>query len=238
MTDQDKAKQAAACHAARFVMTGMKIGLGTGSTAEYFIRALSARIMAEGLHISAIPTSERTAQLARDLGLPLITFDEADALDLAVDGADEVDDALRLIKGGGGALFREKLVASAAKRKIILVDPSKQVPILGRFALPIEIVSFGAALTIKRIQGLIERYGKSGGRARVRRDTFGEPFVTDGGNLVVDAAFDAIHEPELLASALKAITGVVDHGLFIGLCDELIVGRPDGSTTFISANGL
>jgi ribose 5-phosphate isomerase A len=227
--DQDRAKQAAAEHAAGLVETGMRLGLGTGSTAERFVRALGSRIASEGLKVTGVATSERTSRLAQEIGIPLTTLDDAGALDLAVDGADEADSALRLIKGGGGALLREKLVASAARRTAILVDPSKQVAVLGRFPLPVEVVSFGARITLERIGALIAGFGEPGGVARLRLDNYGEPFVTDGGNLIVDAAFGAIVDPEGLARALDGLTGVVEHGLFLGLCDVLVVGASDGS---------
>ena len=228
MSDQDNAKQAAADQAAGLVTSGMRLGLGTGSTAERFLRALGARIQSEGLEVSGVATSERSSRLAQELGIPLITLDEAGALDLAVDGADEADGAFRLVKGGGGALLREKLVASAARRTVILADPSKQVETLGRFPLPVEVVSFGARLTLERIGALIAEHGAPGGVARLRLDNYGEPFVTDGGNLIVDAAFGAIRDPDALARALKGMTGVVEHGLFIGLCDMLLIGGSDG----------
>jgi ribose 5-phosphate isomerase A len=233
--EQDRAKQAVGERAAGLVETGMRLGLGTGSTAERFLRALGGRVQSEGLAVTGVATSERTSRLAQELGIPLVTLDEAGALDLAVDGADEADQALRLIKGGGGALLREKLVASAARRTVILVDPSKQVQALGRFPLPVEIVGFGARITLERIGALIGEHGEPGGVARLRLDNYGEPFVTDGGNLIIDAAFGAIRDPEALCQALDRLTGVVEHGLFIGLCDELIVGAPDGHVMSVKA---
>ena len=234
---QNRAKQAAADHAVRFVESGMRLGLGTGSTAERFVRALGSRIAGEGLQVTGVATSERTSRLAQELGIPLVTLDEAGALDLAVDGADEADGALRLIKGGGGALLREKLVASAARRSVILVDPTKQVETLGRFPLPVEVVGFGARITLERIGALIAEFGAPGGVARLRLDNYGESFVTDGGNVVIDAAFGAIRDPEGLARALDGLTGVVEHGLFLGLCDRLVVGAPDGTAFSIGAKG-
>jgi ribose 5-phosphate isomerase A len=213
----------------------MRLGLGTGSTAERFLRALGRRIESAALQVTGVATSERTSRLAQELGIPLITLDEAGALDLSVDGADEADGALRLIKGGGGALLREKLVASAARRSVILVDPSKKVDRLGRFPLPIEVVGFGARLTLERIGALIVLYGEPGGVARLRLDNYGEPFVTDGGNLIIDAAFGGIRDPEGLAHALDGITGVVEHGLFLGLCETLVIGMSDGSTQALRA---
>jgi ribose 5-phosphate isomerase A len=224
----DIAKRAAAQRAIELIKSGMILGLGTGSTAEIFLQLLAARVK-EGLEVRGVPTSERTFALARSLGVPLTTLDEAGSLDLAVDGADEVDPAFNLIKGGGGALLREKLVATAARRVIIIVDASKRVAMLGRFPLAIEVVSFGAQITQRRVEALVARYGAPGAKATLRLDQFGDPFVTDGGNLIVDASFGAIAEPRALAFALKGTTGIVDHGLFIGLCHGLIVGHKDGS---------
>ena len=234
MNDQDKAKEAAAQRAAGLVSSGMRLGLGTGSTAERFLKALGARMQSENLSLSGVPTSERTAQLAGELGVKLLTLDEAGALDLAIDGADEADSGFRLIKGGGGALLREKLVASAARQVVILIDPSKRVDRLGRFPLPVEVVGFGAQLTLQKINALIADHGDEGGRARVRRDNYGEPFVTDGGNLIIDAPFGVIRDAVALAEDLKQITGVIDHGLFIGLCHSLIIGAPDGTSNLIA----
>jgi len=234
---QDFAKRAAAERALALIGSGMTLGLGTGSTAETFVQLLAAR-MKDGLHIRGVPTSERTAALASSLAIPLISLDETRTLDLAIDGADEVDPQFRLIKGGGGALLREKLVASAAQRVVILVDESKRVARLGRFPLAIEVVAFGAQSTQSRISAVAARYAAPGGqsaRAAVRMDQFGEPFVTDGGNLIVDVALGAIADPPALAAALKAVTGVVDHGLFIGLCHGLIVGHEDGSAELLDA---
>jgi ribose 5-phosphate isomerase A len=231
MSEQDKAKEAAGQRAAALVEPGMKLGLGTGSTAERFVTALGARMAREGFAVSGVPTSERTARLAADLGIAILSLDDAGTLDLAVDGADEVDGMLRLIKGGGGALLREKLVAGAAKRVVILVDPSKRVERLGKFALPIEVVGFGARRTLEKIDALVSAFGQGAAHARIRADQFGEPFVTDGGNLIIDAPFNAIKEPELLADALKRITGVIDHGLFIGLCHTLVIGTPEGASS-------
>jgi ribose 5-phosphate isomerase A len=231
MSDQDRAKEAAGARAAALVMPGMRLGLGTGSTAERFVIALGARMAREGFKVSGVPTSERTERLAQEHKIALLSLDDAGTLDLAIDGADEVDHAFRLIKGGGGALLREKLVASAAKRVVILVDASKRVETLGRFALPVEVVGFGAGQTLARIAAFVGSACVTPPHLRV--DAYGEPFVTDGGNLVVDVPMGAIQDPEALADGLKRITGVVDHGLFIGLCHALIMGAPDGTATLI-----
>lgn len=232
----DVAKKAAAERALALVKDGMRLGLGTGTTAEVFIRLLAARVK-EGLRICGVPTSVRTETLAAELGIPLVGLSGEQRLDLAIDGADEVDPGFNLIKGGGGALLREKLVASAARRVVILVDDSKRVAQLGRFPLAVEVVPFGAELTRSRIAVLAERFGVGEPKAALRLDQFGEPFVTDGGNVIVDLALGAIRDAPALAATLKATTGVVDHGLFIGLCDGLIVGHADGSADYLEAPG-
>lgn len=231
---QDTAKRAAAEKALALVESGMSLGIGTGSTAEFFIQVLADRVK-DGLQIRGVATSERTVNLATDLGIPLISLDEAGSLALAIDGADEVDPNFRLIKGGGGALLREKLVATAARRVVIVVDESKRVDRLGRFPLAIEVVAFGAQTTRNRIVALANKLGMTNSKVALRLDQFGEPFVTDSGNVIVDAALGSIADPPALAAALKATTGVVDHGLFIDLCDALIVGRADGSAEFLQA---
>ncbi len=224
---KDIAKRAAAARALEYVKDGMTLGLGTGSTAEAFLTLLGGR------KVRGVATSERTAAIARMLGIPIITLDEAGSLDLAVDGADEVDDGFRLIKGGGGALLREKLVAASAASVIIIVDEEKQVSTLGRFPLAIEIVAFAPEHVRTRIAALMTKFGDGKGEARLRRDQFGEPFLTDGNNLIVDAQFGRIADPDGLAAALKSVTGVVDHGLFIGLCHRLIVGKADGTASLL-----
>ncbi len=226
---EDIAKRAAALKALDEVKPSMTLGLGTGSTADFFIDGLGERVRA-GLKIRGVATSERSERRAAALGIPLIALGDADGLDLVVDGADEIDRQGRLIKGGGGALLREKLVAQDAARVVIIADEGKLVPQLGRFPLPIEIVGFGARRTLARLKALLPAYGASNVVTKIRTDNFGEPFVTDGGNLIVDAALEAIQDADALARALKDMTGVVDHGLFIGLCDLAILGRTDGTT--------
>lgn len=233
-TSQDLAKQAAADRALALVKPGMVLGLGTGSTAERFVRRLGERVSA-GLDVRGVATSERTARLAKDAGIALVTLDDVKALDLAVDGADEADNDFRLIKGGGGALLREKLVASTARHIAILIDPSKEVAQLGRFPLPVEVEPFGALVTQERLAALIPNFGEPGGLARLRRDDYGEPFVTDGRNFIVDMALGKIRDADGLARAIKAITGVVDHGLFVHLCDTLITGYSDGTSVLRQA---
>ena len=221
----DAARQAAARAAVAEVQDGMQLGLGSGRTAEYFVRFLAERIRDFGLKVSGVPTSKETAALAREVGVPLTTLDETPALDLAIDGADEVGPGLRLIKGGGGALTREKIVASAAKRMIVVADSAKVVKVLGAFALPIEVVPFGGAATRMAIERVATRLGLSG--PLTLRTAGASPYVTDGGNYIYDAAFGRIPDPDTLAAALKQIVGVVEHGLFIRLASNAIIADGD-----------
>jgi ribose 5-phosphate isomerase A len=221
----DAARLRAAEAAVAEVRPGMKLGLGSGRTAEQFLRLLGERVRA-GLDVVGVPTSERTAKLARELGIRLVTLDDEPELDLDVDGADEVDPALRLIKGGGGALLREKVVAAASKRMLVVVDQSKLVETLGAFPLPIEVVPFGIEATRHAIERAMRGLGLAG-EMRLRR-TGGDPFVTDGGHYILDASFGRLPDPEALARALEATPGVVDHGLFLGLASAAIIGRSDG----------
>ncbi|MGE5511206.1 MAG: ribose-5-phosphate isomerase RpiA [Bacteroidota bacterium] len=222
----DDLKRMAAEKAIEFVEPGMKLGLGTGSTAKHFVDLLGARVKA-GLDVLCVPTSEATRVQAAGLGIPLTTLDETPALDLTVDGADELDDELRLIKGGGGALLREKIVASASERMIVIADASKRVAVLGAFPLPVEVARFGARATRDMIEAVAADAGCHGDiKQRLRPD--GQPFVTDGGNYIFDCAFGRIEEPELLDEALKIVPGVVENGLFIGLADVAIVAASDG----------
>lgn len=222
----DDLKRMAAERALGFVRPGMKIGLGTGSTAAHFVDLLAGRVRS-GLDVVGVPTSEATKRQAEGLGVPLTTLAECPRLDLTVDGADEVDGELRLIKGGGGALLREKIVAAASDRMIVIADAGKRVSRLGAFALPVEVVPFGWQSTELHIIEQAEDAGAIGS-VRQRLDKSGQPFVTDNGNFILDCAFGVIHEPEILAEALNAIPGVVDHGLFIGLCDTAVLAGPAG----------
>ena len=222
----DDFKRQAAAKALEFVEPGMKLGLGTGSTAKHFVDLLGARVTA-GLKVLCVPTSEATRLQAAALGIPLTTLDEVLELDLTVDGADEFDSELRLIKGGGGALLREKIVAAASDRMIVIADASKRVRTLGAFPLPVEVVRFGAKATLAQIQALAGDVGCEG-EIRLRLKADGEPFLTDGGNYIYDCAFGRIEEPELLDEALKIAPGVVEHGLFLGLADLAIIGSPAG----------
>lgn len=234
LSPQDRAKRAAALKAAELVESGMSLGLGTGSTADFFTDAIGAKLK-EGLAVRGVPSSERTAKRAAALGIPLITLGDADGLDLVVDGADEIDPQGRLIKGGGGALLREKLVARDGAQVVIIADEGKLVPALGNFPLPIEIVAFGARRTLKRLETLFAERHVQTVALKLRADKFGELFVTDGGNFIVDAALGTIPDPDALAKALKSEIGVVEHGLFIGLTDLVILGREDGSTVMRAA---
>ncbi len=205
----------------------MRLGLGSGSTARHFVDLLGARVKG-GLSIVGVPTSEATRAQAQALGVPLATLDEYPELDLTVDGADEVDDALRLIKGGGGALLREKIVASASRRMIVIADASKYVARLGEFPLPVEVVAFGLAATRRHIERAGADLGCRGPVNLRRARQGGEAFVTDGGHYILDCAFGAIADPEALAEALKSIPGVVEHGLFIGLASAAILAGEGG----------
>jgi ribose 5-phosphate isomerase A len=207
------------------VQPGMKLGLGTGRTAEHFIRLLAARVRA-GLDVVGVATSERTETLARAEGIRLTTLDADPALDLTVDGADEIDPRLRLIKGGGGALLREKIVAFASKQMIVIGDASKVVSELGAFPLPIEVVPFGVTAIRAAVERACGRLGLSG-PIRLRANDAGHAFVTDSGNHMLDASFGRIPDPEALSEELSRIPGVVEHGLFLGLATTAIIARGD-----------
>lgn len=225
MSDSEAFKRQAAERAIGLVRSGMRLGLGTGSTARHFVDLVGAEAR-KGLAIVGVPTSEATADQARALGIPLTTLDETPELDLTVDGADEIDGALRLIKGGGGALLREKIVASASRRMVVIADSSKLVAELGRFPLPVEVAPFGVAATIRRIARAVAALGLAGPLTLRRRD--GALFVTDGGHYILDCAFGAIPDPEALDQALADIPGVVDCGLFIGMASAAIFVGPAG----------
>ena len=222
----DAYKRAAAARAVEFVRPGMRLGLGTGSTAKYFVELIGERVR-EGLDVVAVPTSEATLADARRCGITLTTLDDTPQLDLTVDGADEIAPDLSLIKGGGGALLREKIVAAASRRMIVIADESKYVGALGRFPLPIEVVPFGVAAIQRSIEAAIKRVQKAGSLA-IRQAKSGHPFVTDGGHWIIDARLDRIDDPAALAHALAAVPGVVEHGLFIGLADTAIIGGSAG----------
>jgi ribose 5-phosphate isomerase A len=222
----DAQKRAAAARALDFVKPGMRLGLGSGSTAAQFVDLLGERVKA-GLDIIGVPTSEATRAQAERLGIKLTTLDETPELDLTIDGADEIGPDLVLIKGGGGALLREKIVASASAKMLVIADQSKLVPVLGRFPLPIEITPFGALATRRAVEAATAAAG-SPGPAAPRPGKDGHPFVTDGGHWLLDAQLQRIADPEGLARRLSAIPGVMEHGLFIGLAWTAIVAGPDG----------
>jgi ribose 5-phosphate isomerase A len=207
--------------AAQLVESGMVVGLGTGSTAAWFVKALAAR----KLDIRGVPTSEATANLARELGIALAALDDVKRIDLTVDGADEIGPGLSLIKGGGAALLREKLVWEASKRCVVIADAAKHVTALGRFPLPIEVVRFGHVHTGQRLADIAAEFDLLPPRLRMAERGV---VVTDGGNVIYDMAAGVIAQPAALAAALKAVTGVVDHGLFLDLADEALLGTDQG----------
>ena len=217
--DSDRRKREAAQRALELVRPGMRLGLGTGTTARHFVDLVGERVQA-GLAVRCVATSEATESQARDLGVPISTLDELLELDLTVDGADEIDPKLRLIKGGGGALLREKIVAAASKRMAVIADSTKLVAQLGAFPLPVEVVPFGLASTRRHIERALA------GPIRLRGGA--SPFVTDGGHYILDCSLGAIAEPELLAKALSLIPGVVEHGLFIGFARTAIIAGAEG----------
>jgi len=222
--DSNQQKHAAAARAVEFVRPGMRLGLGTGSTAKHLVDLLGERVRG-GLDIVAVPTSEATHQQAVSCGIPLTTLDETPALDLTIDGADEISPDLTLIKGGGGALLREKIVASASARMIVIADESKCVDVLGRFPLPVEIAPFGAGATRLAVQAVLRAQP---GMLTLRKSEDGHAFVTDGGHFIVDAALGRIEDPREVARALIAVPGVMEHGLFVGLASTAVIGGPDG----------
>lgn len=233
---QDALKIAAAERALAFVEPGMRLGLGTGSTTAKFVEALGRKVAA-GLDVLCVATSEATEVQASALGIKMSTLDETPFLDLTVDGADEVDGELRLIKGGGGALLREKIVATASGRMIIIADGSKKVETLGKFPLPLEVVSFGLTATRNMITALAADVGCEGD-INVRMLGNGKPFLTDGGNLILDCHFGRIDDAEELDEALKLIPGVIENGLFIGIADLAIIAAADGITLIGSEDDL
>jgi ribose 5-phosphate isomerase A len=234
MADASALKEKAGRAALDLVEDGMRLGIGTGSTAEAFIRALGARV-AKGLRVKGVATSERTAALCRSLAIPVVTLEEEPMLDLAIDGADEIDAALGLIKGGGGALLREKIVAAASARFVVIADGAKVVERLGAFPLPIEINGFGLMSTYVAIRKAAERLGLDPSVSLRRIGD--EPFITDGGHLILDASFGLIPDSEAVSRALHDIPGVVEHGLFLGFATEAIVAYDDRVETLGPTGG-
>lgn len=218
------AKTNAAKAALELVQPDMVLGLGTGSTAAIFVRLLAERV-AQGLKVVGTPTSEATDKLARSLGVPIVAPDELARIDLTIDGADEFDPALNLIKGGGAALLREKVIAEASDRMVVIADAGKEVKTLGKFPLPIEINNFGSELTRRRIHTHIEALGLGDAKSSWRMATGESLLHTDGGHLILDLACGAIPDPKALGAVLDLIPGVVEHGLFIGYADQVIVGE-------------
>jgi ribose 5-phosphate isomerase A len=213
-------KEAAGRAAAELVRDGEVVGLGTGSTAYFAVIALGERVRA-GLKIIGIPTSVHTGDLARAIGIPLTTLDEHPEIDITIDGADEINPQLQLIKGGGGALTREKVIATASKKMVVVADSSKVVPVLGTFPLPVEVIAFARTVVERKIALL-------GGLPKLRLQADGSPFVTDNGNQILDCSFGQIADPAALALILSDTPGIVEHGLFIGLAKLALVGRGDG----------
>ena len=224
--DMEGLKRQAAARALEEVRDGMKLGLGTGSTARHFVDLLGERVRA-GLKVLGVPTSEATRAQAEACGIALTTLDDIDHLDLTVDGADEVDSRLDLIKGGGGALLREKIVASASDRMIVIADETKWVEWLGHFPLPVEVIPFGLAATRRALQTAFAESGVSG-QMSLREGRDGHVFVTDGGHWIIDAHLGRIEDAPRLAGHLGAIPGVVEHGLFIGLARAVILAGAQG----------
>jgi ribose 5-phosphate isomerase A len=217
LTNLDQEKQSAARESLRFIQEGNIVGLGTGSTAYYVLQALAERVRL-GLKITGLATSKHTEQIATELGIPLTTLDQHQEIDIDVDGADEIDPQLSLIKGGGGAFLREKIVASAAKKLIIVADSSKQVAVLGKAPVPVEVVPFAQALVAKEIQGL-------GATVTLRRSKQGNIYVTDESHHILDCSFGRIPDPRSLDRQLEEIPGVLGHGLFVGMADVVLVGK-------------
>ncbi|MCC5957562.1 MAG: ribose-5-phosphate isomerase RpiA [Natronohydrobacter sp.] len=228
LTPIDRAKYASAHCAADFVQDGMRVGLGTGSTAAWLVRRLGARVRQEGLRIIAVPTSTRTAQLAREVGINVVSLDEARWLDLTIDGADEFDAELTLIKGGGGALLQEKIVATASDQMIVITDAAKEVKTLGAFPLPVEVIPFGWQATKALVEEVLASMDVMGRQSSLRMNGT-QPYVTDEGNYILDLALGRIGNPRQLALVLNQVPGVVENGLFVDIADQVVIGHADGT---------
>lgn len=219
-TIRDQEKQAAAREAVKLIEPGSIVGLGSGSTATHAIRFLAERVR-DGLKITGVPTSQKTKHLAEQLGIPLTTLEDHPQIDIDIDGADEIDPQLNLIKGGGGALLREKIIASVSKRFVVVAESIKQVPYLGKFPLPVEVIPFAQAIVKTRIEVL-------GARVSLRQYAYGNPYVTDEGHHILDCTLGRIDDPAALSHKLHEIPGVVEHGLFIGMAELALVGKNGG----------
>ncbi len=228
----DTAKFVAAKRAGEMVEDGMKVGLGTGSTAAWLVKCLGQRVREEGLRITGVPTSTRTAELAREVSIRVATLEQARWLDLTIDGADEFDADLTLIKGGGGAHLQEKIVATASDRMVVIADNSKRVARLGAFPLPLEVIPFGWQATKALVEEMLVSLGAPSQETRLRMNA-DRPFVTDEGNHILDLHLGEIDNPRRLSMVLNQIPGVVENGLFIDICDAVVVGYSDGSVEVI-----
>ncbi len=229
----EQLKREAAAMALATLHSGMCLGLGTGSTAKHFVELLGEKV-AQGFECICVPTSEATAKQALSLNIPLSDLDTLDYLDVTIDGADEIDPQLNLIKGGGGALLREKIVAAASGAMLVIADGSKLVETLGRFPLPIEVNRFGLGATRRAVAEVIAAHGAEG-ELRLRETAPATPFVTDGGHLILDAFFGRISQPEALSRDLLDIAGVVQHGLFLKMCKTAYVATADGVRTLAAS---
>lgn len=227
--NSDEMKIKAAEKAMDYVQNGMKLGLGTGSTAARFVDLVGAAV-ADGLEVLCVPTSVATRDQAAALNIPLTTLDETPHLDVTVDGADELDEMLRLVKGGGGALLREKIVATSSDKMVVIADNSKLVKTLGQFPLPVEVVQFGLKSSLDMMTALANRVGCTG-ELKQRMQADGTPFITDNGNFIIDCHFGHIEKPEALSGAFTQVPGVVENGLFLGIADVAIIAGPEGITT-------
>jgi ribose 5-phosphate isomerase A len=230
---QDEAKRAAAAKAIEsFLQDGMTIGLGSGTTSRFFVRILGERVK-DGLRVVGVPSSKSTGELAQEVGIPLADLNDVEQLDLTIDGADEIDPKGRMIKGGGANLLWEKIVASASRKMVAIVDESKKVQRLGRFPLPVEVIPFAWRSTERHLQNLFKKAGYADLRIDVRGGTE-KPLITDSGHYLLDCHLQAIPDPESLALNLNQIPGVVEHGLFIGIATDAAVGKADGTAETIS----
>lgn len=231
----DTAKFVAAKRAVEFVEDGMRVGLGTGSTAAWMVRCLGERIREEGLKVTGVPTSTRTAELARQVGVHVTSLDEARWLDLTIDGTDEYDADLCLIKGGGGALLQEKIVATASDQMVVIADPTKQVESLGAFPLPVEVIPFGWQTTKALVEEMLVSMDVLGQRSTLRMNG-AAPYMTDEGNHIIDLHLQRIGNPRQLSLVLNQVPGVVENGLFIDICDVVVIGHGDGRVEVTDIN--